>query len=546
MSSKPSKTRRASGATGAPETAKESWIEQTASFVGFFIYLLVLKSFFLQLFIIPTGSEADTLYGEHALHTCPNCGTGYAIGWQQPANWSAEAAYHPPVIQCPNCRFQQFYDFGNARELRRRGYQPEEILSERLRPQSGDRIFVHGWVYDPPFAGLDRLGPQRWDIVVFKVPWDGQTNYIKRLIGLPNEKIELIDGDVFVNDQIAQKTPDAQRSLWFPYYNHDYPPRKVAERAGYYPRWVALDGAGPWAGLETRVIGFEGAQSARSEIQFVTEPQNSTRPRGVQDVYDYNNEPRQEISYNTVSDVRLAAEIEMTPGERGYVELSTTKGQHRFCARFDAAGYLLVEHQRTLDASPETWCDQPLPQLRGPVRVALSHVDGVVRVEVGQDTVFESTTTQYEITPAIAVALSKAEITPKLRIAAENVSATLRHLLIERDIYYTSDVRIGPRQSEPGYGVQGHPITLGPRAYFVLGDNSPNSLDARFAFSRPDQDPVGPHLKEACARGEFQPGTVPGDQMIGRAFFVNRPGFLPLTAQGPNLLPDLGRARWIR
>ena len=30
--------------------------------------------------------------------------------------------------------------------------------------------------------------------------------------------------------------------------------------------------------------------------------------------------------------------------------------------------------------------------------------------------------------------------------------------------------------------------------------------------------------------------------MIGRAFFVYWPGFLPLTAQGPNLLPDLGRA----
>ena len=130
------------------------------------------------------------------------------------------------------------------------------------------------------------------------------------------------------------------------------------------------------------------------------------------------------------------------------------------------------------------------------MRIALSHVDGVVRVEVGQDTVFESKPAQYEITPAIALELSRTETAPTLRIAAENVSATLRHVLIERDIFYTSDVRIGP-DGRPGYGVQGNPITLGPHAYFVLGDNSPNSLDARFAFSRPDQDPVGPHLKEA-------------------------------------------------
>jgi signal peptidase I len=541
VSSKPSKTRRSDGATGAPEPAKESWIEQTASFVGFFIYLLILKSFFLPLFIIPTGSEADTLYGEHTLHTCPNCGTEYAIGWQPPQNWRLATPYQP-VIQCPNCRWREHY--GDPRSPEPHRTPPDSFLREPLRLAAGDRIFVHGWAYDPPFAGLDRFGPQRWDIVVFKVPTDGQTNYIKRLIGLPNEKIELIDGDVFVNDQIAQKTPDAQRPLWFPYYNHDYPPRAVAERAGYHPRWVALGGAGAWSGLETRVVRFEGARGARSEIQFVTDPQNTTRPGRVQDVYDYN-EPRQDIGYNTVSDVRLAADIELTPAERGYVELSTTKGQHRFSARFGSAGHLLVEHQRTPDASPETWCDRPLPQLRGPVRVALSHVDGVVRVEVNQDTVFESTPAQYEITPAIAAALSQAETAPTLRIAAENVSATLRHLVIERDIYYTSDVRIGP-DGRPGHGVQGNPITLGPHDYFVLGDNSPNSLDSRFAFSRPDQDPVGAHLKEAYARGEFQCGTVPGDQMIGRAFFVYWPGFLPLTARGPNLLPDLGRARWIR
>ena len=325
MSSKPSKTRRSGGATGAPEPVKESWIEQTASFVGFFIYLLILKSFFLPLFIIPTGSEADTLYGEHALHTCPNCGTEYAIGWQPPSGGSTTP--YQPVIQCPNCRWREHY--GDRRTLAPHQLPPDRLLSEPLRPAAGDRIFVHGWTYDPPFAGLDRLGPQRWDIVVFKVPWDGQTNYIKRLIGLPNEKIELIDGDVFVNDQIAQKTADAQRSLWFPYYNHDYPPREVAERAGFHPRWVALGGAGQWAGLETRQLSAMRVPRARSEIQFVTDPQNPTRPGRVQDIYDYN-EPRQDISYNTVSNVRLSIEIDLTPADRGYVELSTTKGQHRF------------------------------------------------------------------------------------------------------------------------------------------------------------------------------------------------------------------------
>ena len=43
---------------------------------------------------------------------------------------------------------------------------------------NGDRILVDKLVYD--FAE-----PRRWDVVVFKYPEDGKTNYIKRLVGLP-------------------------------------------------------------------------------------------------------------------------------------------------------------------------------------------------------------------------------------------------------------------------------------------------------------------------------------------------------------------------
>jgi signal peptidase I len=495
---------------------------------------------------------AETLYGEHAVHTCPNCDTEYAIGWQRPAHWNWSVPYHPKLVQCPNCRFRQFYDFGKPQELARQGLRDGEILSEPLQPQSGDRIFVDGWAFDPPFVSIPAIGPSRWDVVVFKVPTDGQTNYIKRLIGLPNEKIELINGDLFVNDQITGKTPDAQRSLWFPYYNHDYAPRAPSRLAGYFPRWVRVGGESPWTDLDTRVPRFDGLHSPRAEIQFATDPTNPAGPGVVQDIYAYN-EPHPEIPElrpNPVTDIRLSAEIDMTTFTGGYVELGASKGEHRFYARLNSDGVLTVQHQAKPDAERQTWPLAEKGPYRWPIRLALSHADGTVCVAVDGQTVFQSTREQYEITPTIARALEKTDTRPVIRVAAENVQATLRHLLIERDVYYTSDIRGGPRvpgsAESTAFGVEGHPIQLGPHAYFVLGDNSPNSQDARYAFAGPGQNPIGPHLASAYAAGEFELGTVPADQMVGRAFFVYWPGSAPLTSRGPNLLPDLGRARWIR
>jgi signal peptidase I len=526
---------------------KETWVEQASSFVGFFIYLLVLKSFFLPLFIIPTGSMAEGLCGAHAAHTCPNCGTEYNVGWQEPPVWPPAhwrmppgTPFHPLVVECPNCRWQQFYDFGSPQNLLERGYQRSEILSNRLTPVAGDRIFVHGWPFEGVFTDIDAFGPQRWDVVVFKVPTDGDTNYIKRLIGLPGEKIELIDGDVFVNGQLARKTADAQHTLWFSYYDHDHPPAAAALRTDYYPRWAPRDDASTWTGLDGRVLCFYGPQKSRAELQFCTDPRNSKMPGLVQDLYAYN-EPHAD-TYHLVTDVRLSAEVTLEGGT-GYVELSTSKGAHRFYLRLGADGVLRLQHDLTGEnpddttAERETWDQQQVPLGTNPVRLALSHLDGVVSAEIDGRTVLESKPAQYELRPESARPAARP---PVLRIAAENTRATLRHVLIQRDVYYTSDVHLYNR---PGFAVQGSPLELGPDAYLMLGDNSPNSLDGRFGFSHPMRAPVvAPHL---ARRPEYRPGTVPRDQLLGRAFFVYWPGFQPLTPRGPNLLVDLGRARWI-
>jgi signal peptidase I len=399
---------------------------------------------------------------------------------------------------------------------------------------------VHGW----PYAIGGRLGPQRWDVVVFKVPKDGQTNYIKRLIGLPGEQIEIIDGDVFVTDpdtgetRIAHKTRHAQRALWFPYYNHDYRPRQPSSATGYYPRWTALcEGAG-WTNLDTRVPRFDGVHRPRAEIQFVTQPGENAPPGEITDVYGYN-VPTHPRMQNVVSDVRLSADVTIEAGD-GCVELSTSKYSDRFYARLYADGRVTLEHSGVGSDKRELWNEASAASPPRDVRFALANADYVVAVEIDGETVIESTPAQYGIGPKEARYRPSAEAQrPIVRVAAERVRARLAHLLIERDVFYTSRSLHNPERA--GIGTQGHPIQLGPDQYFVCGDNSPASLDSRWWADQP----LGAHLRKPKEEGKYQTGTVPADQMIGRAFFVYWPGFMPLFPGLPNCLPDLGRVRWI-
>ena len=81
----------------------------------------------------------------------------------------------------------------------------------------GDRLFVtkysygyskHSFPFSPPIF-KDRIfskKPEKGDIVVFKTPSDNRTDYIKRLIGLPGDRIQFIDGDLYINNNQILKS----------------------------------------------------------------------------------------------------------------------------------------------------------------------------------------------------------------------------------------------------------------------------------------------------------------------------------------------------
>jgi signal peptidase I len=91
-------------------------------------------------------------------------------------------------------------------------FQPYTIPSSSMEPglQVGDYIIVtkydYGWSrasipFNPPLFEGRVLGrtPARGDVIVFRLPRDPKTTYIKRLIGLPGDRIQVSRGVVFVN-----------------------------------------------------------------------------------------------------------------------------------------------------------------------------------------------------------------------------------------------------------------------------------------------------------------------------------------------------------
>src|SRR5262249_54441464 len=97
-------------------------------------------------------------------------------------------------------------------------FQPFNIPSGSMKATLlvGDYLFVSKYSYgyshysiplSPPIFSGRILGsePSRGDVVVFRLPKDDTTDYIKRVIGLPGDRIQMRDGLLYINDQPVQR-----------------------------------------------------------------------------------------------------------------------------------------------------------------------------------------------------------------------------------------------------------------------------------------------------------------------------------------------------
>ena len=278
---RPSPRPEARAAEGTVWNPFPGWVETIESIVVAFTLALLFRAFEAEAFVIPTGSMAPTLMGRHKDLACEACGRDFRVGCsteedeqsqslrtelarlereratvgRTAADGSAAAGEREaarrrlellesdrgpiaelqarlsgkmvPRARCPNC--------GYVTELVADAPGGARAYKWDYPSFSGDRILVDK-------LSFDFTGPSRWDVVVFRYPEDAKTNYIKRLVGLPNETVHIAGGDLWTSrgeepPVIARKPDDKLVAML--QCVHDS--RHVAERlvaAGWPLSWA--------------------------------------------------------------------------------------------------------------------------------------------------------------------------------------------------------------------------------------------------------------------------------------------------------------------
>ena len=454
-----------------------------------FVLAFLFRTFEAEAFVIPTGSMGPTLYGQHAEFTCTDCGYTFAVG----ANGRLDSR---PVV-CPNCGQRQPVPPG-------------------VPIYSGDRILVLKFLYD-------FTEPRRWEVIVFRNPNEPEENYIKRLVGLPGETVELVRGNVTIKGRIAHKTDRAQEALWM--LVHDT--RHAPTRTGWHRRWIA---EGLWDSDGAGFVLPRAPPAGRTAWLLYRHRNIMGQRDNIRDYYAYNSGVNGwGAGHNVCTDLRLTTEVAAETAEAVLVvEMRAWRDRFRF--RLPAEGgeepaQILLNGRVVAEAAGGV-----LPVGRR-AEVEVANVDHalVLRVDGRRVTTTHSNpvTRQgdvtYQPTPVPEEMLQACQAPPapgrtppmahELRLGARGGPLRLAYLRLDRDVYYVNS-------ATPGHGTEGHPFTLKADEFFVLGDNSPKSYDSRAwcaasnATGRPPNAGLPPF--------EGRP-VIPRRNLVGKAFFVYWP-----------------------
>lgn len=428
----------------------------------------IFRCFIAEAFRIPTGSMAETLSGDHYQIRCDMCGYKYDLGTDHLST---------PKPKCPNC-----------------GYRIPQKTD--LKPSHGDRIFVHKSIYQ--FSE-----PKRWDVVVFRYPGDPRDNYIKRLIALPGETLEIFDGDIYIDGRIQRKPKHVQEEMWMPLYDSDYVPYIYGSEDADNPtdfHWRV-----PFVNAEDSNWNTDsGYAYTLDSPQINTLYFDSGNGDKFRAFYAYNNTTRFR-NPPICTDLKIRFDVEIPEKGLYLVGAIIEKHSRRFRASLDATGSMTIGEVGSDGKSEELGRSNIIIPFDGSIHMEFAVLDHQLIFTVGKNTLI------YDF------GLSPDSMGPVDPTVYPNVSITglgklkLSHIALFRDEHYVSSSSIRARKERP--------FVLGEDEFFMCGDNSMDSSDSRMW---PDEGKGNYYLDSDGDRvvKHFRPGVVPREYLVGKAFFL--------------------------
>ena len=350
-----------------------------------------------------------------------------------------EFAERATAVRCPHCSHAT-------------------VSLEGLTIHRGDRLWIDR-------AAFSRQSPRRWDLVVVRNPENVAELSVKRIVGLPGEQVELDDGDVLIDGAVIPK-PCSQQLMM----------RQLLFEVGDAPaRWSGNPGSG-WRFDQGTWTHRRKEANAIDWLRY-RHPEST-----ITDDVTYNAGITRKL--NLVDEFLLSTSVRATGRGSLHFEIydGTTRGRVSLylpVGRIEAS--VGGQHSGSTRLPP-----QAVRQLSGSgLPISLSNTDGQLLLVVQGRSVFRSRWPRH---PAVGVQ-------QPVRIGIRNTSAEISQLALYRDLYY-GDHAVGTAVERPVAW------SLGASEYFLLGDNSPVSLDSRVWGPVSQRLVVGRSLCFANASGD--------------------------------------------